>query len=328
MIITKISISRARFFIAIGLIALQSLVTLQAQTKVSYPTKPVTLVVPAAAGGGLDVAMRHFAKRLSEEMAFPVVTENRPGVNLLIGTRFVANAAPDGYTMLAMSNTFIGATVFGDAPGYDPFKDFIAISSVAQGANLLLVPTSSGIQTAAELVDRAKKAGANKLSFGSAGFGSSPHVAAQLFSKSTATSYIDVPYKGTAPAMIDLLGGRLTFMFDSITAAMPHIKAGTLRALAVTTAKRTSVMPNVPTMNEALSLTDYNLPLFYGIAVPAKTSPEVVKALQTAIGKAVLDPALKDQFSTMGFELMGSENPDEYSRFLKQQLDKLLSLKL
>ncbi len=311
---------------AIALLAV-ALVPAHAQQRTGYPNKPITLVIPSAAGGGLDVAMRHVAKRLSEEMGVTVITENKPGVNLLIGTRYVANAAPDGYTLLAMSNTFLGATVFADGAGYDPFRDFITVSSIAQGANLLLVNTSSGINSARELVERSKSAGANKLSFGSAGIGSSPHVAAQLFVKSTGTDYIDVPYKGTAPAMVDLLGGRITFLFDSVAVSLPHLKSGALRALAVTTAKRSAQLPAVPTMAEAMNLPDYNLPLFYGIAVPAKTPPDVVKTLHAALTRLTADATLREQFNVMGFELMGSESPEEYTRFLRQQLDKLKSLK-
>lgn len=296
-------------------------------TATSYPSKPITLVIPAAAGGGLDVSMRHVAKRLSETLSVPVVVENRPSVNLLVGTRHVASAAPDGYTLLAISNTFIGATVFADAPGYDPFRDFIAISPTAQAPNLLLVNASSGIATAGDLVERAKKGGSNALSFGSAGIGSSPHIAAVLFAKATGTEYIDVPYKGAAPALQDLLGGRITFLFDSVSSALPHLKAGTLRALAATTAKRSSVVPETPTMAEALHLPDYDLPLFYGIAAPARTPPEVINVLHSALTKAASDPGLREQFASLGFELQSARSPEEYTRFLRQQFDKFKSLK-
>ena len=300
-----------------------------AQTSVrtaGYPTRPITLVIPSAAGGGLDVAMRHVARRLSDNLAVPVIVENRPGVNLLIGTRLVASAPPDGYTLLAISNTFIGAAIFADAPGYDPFRDFVPIASTAQGANLLLVTAASGIVSARDLVDKAKKA-SEKLAFGSAGVGSSPHIAAALFARSTATEFIDVPYKGTAPAMVDLIGGRIAFLFDSVASALPHLKSGTLRALAVTTAKRSSLVPDIPTMAEALDLPDYDLPLFYGIAAPAKTPPEIVNLLHAAVSKGAADPSLREQFAAMGFELQNFRSPDEYTRFLHQQFDKFKSLK-
>ncbi len=294
-----------------------------------YPSKPITLVIPSAAGGGLDVAMRHVARRLSEVQGVPVVVENRPGVNLLIGTRHVAAAAPDGYTLLAMSNTFIGAPVFADAPGYDPFRDFIAVSSVAEGANLLLVNASSGIMSARDLVEKAKSAGNAKLSYGTAGIGSSPHIASALFVRGTDTvkEFIDVPYKGTAPALVDLLGGRITFLFDSVASALPHLKAGTLRALAVSTAKRSALLPDVSPMAEAINLPDYHLPLFYGIAVPAKTPPEVVRTLHAALVKVTADAGLRQQLATLGFELQGSSSPDDYTRFLRQQYEIFKKLK-
>lgn len=293
----------------------------------NYPARPITLVIPAAAGGGLDVSMRHVARRLSETLGVSVVVENRPSVNLLVGTRYVANAAPDGHTLLAISNTFVGAAVFDDTAGYDPFRDFVAIAPTAQAPNLLLVNTASGITSARDLVERAKKSGGTPLAFGSAGIGSSPHVAAVLFGRATGTAFIDVPYKGAAPAMVDLIGGRITFLFDSVSSALPHVKAGTLRALAATTARRSALAPDVPTMGEALDLADYDLPLFYGIAVPAKTPPEVVNMLHGALSKAASDAELREQFARIGFELQRVGSPDEYTRFLRGQFDKLRTLK-
>lgn len=312
----------------LGLALASGLATAQpAARSATFPHKPVTLVVPSAAGGGLDVAMRHVARRAAEILGVPVVVENRPGVNLLIGTRYVAAAAPDGYTLLAISNTFIGATLFADAPGYDPFRDFVAISAIAQGANLLLVNTASGITSARGLVERARKSGADKLSFGSAGVGSSPHIAALLLARRTGTEFVDIPYKGTAPALLDLVGGRITFLFDSVSSAQPHLKSGALRALGVTTAQRSTLMPDVPTIAEALNVPDYNLPLFYGIAAPARTPPEVVNVLHAALSKALSDPGLREQFAGMGFELASVQSPEDYTRFLREQFDKLKSLK-
>ena len=299
-----------------------------AQTRAAnYPIKPITLVIPAAAGGGLDVSMRHVARRLSDGLGVPVVVENRPSVNLLIGTRLVAAAAPDGYTLLAISNTFIGAALFADDPGYDPFRDFTAIAPTAQGPNLLLVQAASGITSARDLVQRAKKAGANKLSFGTAGVGSSPHIAAALFAGATGTDYLAVPYKGAAPAMIDLVGGRIDFLFDSVASAMPQVRAGTLRALAATTAKRSALVPDIPTLAEALNLPDYDLPLFYGIAAPANTPAEVVAVLHGALARLAAEPALREQFAGMGFETQSLPAPADYSRFLRQQHNKFKSLK-
>ncbi len=293
----------------------------------AYPTKPITLIVPAAAGGGLDVSMRHVARRLAETLGAQVIVDNRPSVNLLIGTRHVAAAAPDGYTLLAISNTFVGAAVFADAPGYDPFRDFVAIAPTAQGPNLLLVNSASGIGSVRELVAKAKAAGNDKLTFGSAGIGSSPHIAAALFARLTGTEYQDIPYKGAAPAMIDLLGGRITFFFDSVSSALPHLKSGALRALAVTTAKRSPLVPDVATVAEALNLPDYDLPLFYGIAAPAKTPSEVVAVIHAALAKAATDATLREQFAAMGFELQSLRSPEEYTRFLRQQFEKFKSLK-
>lgn len=298
----------------------------QAPARTSYPTKPITLVIPAASGGGLDVSMRHIARYLADTLGTQVIVENRPSMNLLIGTRLVASAAPDGYTLLAISNTFIGAPVFAEGAGYDPFRDFVAIAPTAQAPNLLLVTTASGITSIRDLVERAKRYGAN-ITFGTAGIGSSPHIAAALFAKTTNIEFTDVPYKGAGPAMIDLLGGRITGLFDSLSSAIPHIKAGTLRALAGTTIKRSSLAPDIPSMAEVLNQPDFDLPLFYGIAAPAKTPPEIVRILHAALSKAAADKTLRDQFAGMGFETQSVESPADYTRFLQQQSEKFKRLK-
>ena len=183
------------------------------------------------------------------------------------------------------------------------------------------------IQTARDLVEHAKKAGNNPLAFGSAGIGSSPHVAAVLFARLTHTQFVDVPYKGAAPAMVDLVGGRIAFLFDSMSSAQSNLKAGTLRALAATTAKRSSLAPEIPTMAEALGLPDYDLPLFYGIAAPAKTPTEAINTLHAALSKAAAEPELREQFAKIGFELQSMRSPEDYTRFLRQQSDRFKSLR-
>jgi tripartite-type tricarboxylate transporter receptor subunit TctC len=301
-------------------------VSAQVPARASYPSKPITLVIPAAAGGGLDVSMRHIARYLSEALGAQVIVENRPSMNLLIGTRQVASAAPDGYTLLAISNTFIGAPVFAEGAGYDPFRDFVAIAPTAQAPNLFLVTTSSGITSVSDFIDRAKKPGAN-ITFGTAGIGSSPHIAAALFAKASQIEFTDVPYKGAGPAMIDLIAGRITGLFDSVSSSMPHIKAGTLRALAGTTTKRSSIAPDTPTMAEILNQPDFDLPLFYGIAAPAKTPPDIVKILHAALTKTAADPALRERFAGIGFDTQSVESPADYTRFLQQQSEKFKRLK-
>ncbi|CAN5745813.1 tripartite tricarboxylate transporter substrate binding protein [soil metagenome] len=330
----KTSASALALTLAIPLALPQAMVSALAQPapmpmpKVNgYPAKPITLVVPSAAGGGLDVSMRHVAKRMQESLGVPVVVDNRPSVNLLIGTRQVAAAAPDGYTLLAISNTFIGASLFADAPGYDPFKDFVAISPVAQGPNLMLVNTASGINSPREFVEKARKAGTDKLTFGSAGVGSSPYIAAALLAASTNTELQDVPYKGAAPAMVDLIGGRISLLFDSVSSALPQTKSGTLKALAVTTAKRSTLVPDIPTVAEALNLPDYDLPLFYGIAAPAQTPPAIVNMLHEALSRSAADPSLREQLAAMGFEAQSVARPDDYTKFLREQFTKFKSLK-
>jgi len=309
---------------ATACLALANPATAQAR----YPAKQVTMVVPSAAGGGLDVAMRHTAKFLQENLGQPVIVENRPSVNLLIGTRYVAAAAPDGYTILAMSNTFLGAPVFSSDPvGYDPFKDFIHVSATANAPNLLLVTTASGVTSVRDLIQRIRNAGAKKMTYGTAGTGSSPHVAAASFIKAANLEMIDVPYKGTAPALVDLIGGRLDMLFDSVTASVQHVKAGTLRALGATTAKRSSLLPDVPTMAEALNQPDFDLPLFYGIAVPARTPDDAVRALHGVLVKAAADRGVREQFAAIGFDTAASDSPADYTRFLRQQDEKLRRLK-
>jgi tripartite-type tricarboxylate transporter receptor subunit TctC len=295
--------------------------------RAGFPARLVTIVVPAAAGGGLDAATRQVATRLAQALGAPVVVENRPSVNLLIGTRYVARAAPDGHTLLAISNTFLGAAIFAEDPGYDPFRDFAPVAPVARGPNLLLVNAASGIGSVAELVDRARRSAGTPLTFGSAGAGSSPHVAAVLLARATGIELLDVAYRGAAPALLDLLGGRITMLFDSVSSARPHLAAGTLRALAATTAQRSAVVPEVPTLAEALNLPDYDLPLFYGLAAPAATPPDLVALLHAAISRITADPALREAFAAIGFEAETAADPAAYARFLRDQSERLRGLR-
>jgi len=322
-----IKFEHGKTFLQAGVAALALLAAGASIAQARYPSKAIALVVPAAAGGGLDVSMRHIGKYLQEQLGQPVIVENRPSVNLLIGTRHVAAAAPDGHTVLAISNTFVGAPVFAEGAGYDPFRDFIAVAPTAQAPNLLLVNSASGITSVRDLIERARNAGAAKLTFGTAGVGSSPHVAAASFARAANLDLTDVPYKGAAPAMIDLLGGRITFLFDSVSSALPHMKAGTLRALAGTTLKRSALVPDVPTMAEALNQPDFDLPLFYGIAAPAKTPTEVVRVLHATLTRAAADRGVREQFAALGFDTQTVDNPADYTRFLQQQFDKFRRLK-
>ena len=299
-----------------------------ARAQARYPHKPITLVVPAAAGGGLDVSMRHIAKFLADGFGVPVVAENRPGVNLLIGTRYVASSPADGYTLLAISNTFLGAPVFSDTPaGYDSFRDFMAVAPTAQAPNLLLVNAASGINSVADLVARARRSAPGSMTFGSAGVGSSPHVAAALFARAIGADFTDVPYKGAAPAMVDLLGGRIHFLFDSVSSALPHIRSGALRALGATTLRRSPLVPDVPSLAEALNQPDFDLPLFYGIAVPANTPADAVRTLHEALSRAAADAGMRERFAALGFDTQAVAAPADYTRFLQQQFDKLKRLK-
>lgn len=284
----------------------------------AYPSRPVTLVVPFPPGGPTDLFARRIAFELSQALGKQVVVENRAGAGGVVGSQAVARAAPDGYTLLmATTGTHaINATLYPKA-GYDPVRDFAPICTVSRTANLLVVNPAVPAKTVKELIALAKsKPGA--LTVASAGSGTTIHLSAELFKAMTQTDMVHVPFKGTAGAMTDLIAGRVDLMFDNFSTAWPQVKAGRLRALAVTSARRNSAAPDLPTIAEA-GVPGYEATVWFGVVAPAGTPDAVVKRLNAEIRKALETPALRDRFAAEGAEPFPL-SPAEFADLIKADI--------
>lgn len=285
----------------------------------TYPAKPIRLVVPYAAGGAADITARVLGQKMSESLGVPVVVDNKPGANGMIGTDAVAKAAPDGYTLLmdASGPLVVNPAMYTKVP-YDPVKDLMPISQVTTFQYVLVVPAASPINSLAELVAAAKaKPGA--LSYGSTGVGGGGHLAGEMLGLMTGTKLTHVPYKGSAPALADLLGGQLSFTFDTVITSVPQVKAGKLRAYAVSGPKRSTSFPQVPTMNE-LGYKGFDITQFQGLLAPAKTDPAIIARLHQEVVKALKSPEVIQRLETEGGnELVGS-SPIEFASQIKSDL--------
>ena len=285
----------------------------------AYPVKPIRMVVPYAAGGAADITARVLGQKMSESLGVPIVVDNKPGANGMIGTDAVAKAAPDGYTLLmdASGPLVVNPAMYTKVP-YDPVKDLIPISQVTTFQYVLVVPAASPINSVAELVAAAKaKPGA--LSYGSTGVGGGGHLAGEMLGLMTGTKLTHVPYKGSAPALADLLGGQLSFTFDTVITSVPQVKAGKLRAYAVSGPKRSTSFPQVPTMSE-LGYKSFDITQFQGLLAPAKTDPAIIARLHQEVVKALKSPEVIQRLETEGGnELVGS-SPSEFASQIKSDL--------
>ena len=267
-----------------------------------YPERPITLVVPYEAGGGNDVIARLVAAKMSTGLGKPIVVENRGGAGSTIGTRYVAKAKPDGYTILiATSALAINPSLYPDA-GYDPKKDFAPVGLIATSANLVLVRASLTVHSMAELIALAKKE-PGKLNFASTGTGTSTHLAAELFAAMAGVKITAIPYKGVAPAVTDLLGEHVDLMFCPSASVVGLVREQKLRALAVTGAKRSPLFPDLPTVAET-GLPGYAAELHYGIVAPAGTPPAVIAKLNAALDAALADAEVQKRLSVDGAQTL------------------------
>lgn len=285
-----------------------------------FPDKPVRLLVPFPPGGITDVIARSFARDFQQSTAQTLIVENRPGASGVIATEAVVRSPADGYTvlMVAIGQAVINNYLIKKLP-YDPKTDLLPVSLIAQGPNVLVVRTDSRLNTVSDLL-AAAKADPGKLNFGSYGNGSSPHLCAAMLGRRTGTSFTHIQYKGAAPAMTDLLGGHIDFMFDSLITSLPNLRAGKIRALAITSTTRNALIPDVPTLSEA-GVDDFSMQAWYGIHVPGKTPAGIVDRLAREVGQFVSGPAVRQQFADQGLELVAN-SPAEYARFLASENTK------
>ena len=305
------------------LLALAPLAGAQAQG--SWPTKPVRIVVPFAPGGTTDILARATAAELTKAFGQPFVVDNRAGAGGNIGTEVVAKAAPDGYTLLmgTVGTHGINRALY-DKLAFDPVKDFAPISLLAVVPNVLVTnATQPDVKTAKDVIAAARKT-PGKLTYASAGNGTSIHLAGEVFTSLAQVDMLHVPYKGSGPAVSDLLGGQVNYMFDSITSARPHIDSGKLRAQGLTTAKRSKSLPNVPTLAEA-GLPGYEVSPWFAVFMPAATPKDIVAKVNSALLEAMKDPDVVKRFETIGAEPVGS-TPDELARHLALESERWTKL--
>ena len=283
-----------------------------------YPAKPVRIVVPLVPGGNLDIVARAVAQRLSEGLGQQIVVENRPGASSLVGTQYVAKSAPDGYTLLAMANTFTAVPAVIANPGYDPVKDFTGVSMTCTVAQVLVVTPTLPVKSVRELIALAR-ARPGELSYGSSGNGSTGHFAAELFNQQAGLKMLHVPYKGNAQALVDIIAGQIMMMYDQVSTSHPHVKARKLKALAVTSSTRSNLFPELPTIDEA-GVKGYEAITFNGLLAPAGTSREVLSRLQGEVAKVIAAPALRNNFLERGVELTASGSPDQFTAYVRNEV--------
>jgi len=291
---------------------------LQPADALDYPTRPVRLVVGFPPGGSADIVARIVAQALTERMGQSFIIDNKPGAGSNLGTETVARAEPDGYTLMADSvSNAINPTLYKKL-SYDPLKDLIPVASIDVVPNVMDVNIDLPVKTVPEFIAYAK-ANPDKISMGSGGIGSSPHVAGELFKMMTGVNMLHIPYRGVALATTDLLGGRVQVLFDTLPAAVANIRAGKIRALAVTSKKRSATLPEVPAMNEFVP--GYEADSFHGISAPKGTPREIVEKLNREVNAALADPKLKARLAELGAEML-TGTPEDYGRYLKGEIER------
>jgi tripartite-type tricarboxylate transporter receptor subunit TctC len=289
----------------------------------AWPSKPISLVVPFPAGGTTDVLARAVGQELSKSLGQPVVVESKPGAGATLGADFVAKSKADGYTLLmgAVHHT-IASSVYKKLP-YDFQKDLTPVTTVALVPNVLVINPNVAAKNTKELLALAK-ANPGKLTYGSNGNGTGQHLIGAQFESMGGVELLHVPYKGSGPLTTDLLGGQITMSFDTITPVLSHIKAGKLRALAVTTAKRSPALPDVPTLDES-GLKGFNLGTWFGILAPANTPRDVVVRLNAEIVKIVNAPDFKKKMEDIGAEPIGN-TPEQMAKQIKDDTERFAKL--
>jgi tripartite-type tricarboxylate transporter receptor subunit TctC len=314
-----VQINRSRHFGALMLCSIAA-VAGSVNSFAAYPERPIRWIVPGAAGSGVDASARIIANELSRIMGQQIVVDNRSGAGGAIGIELVAKASPDGYVMASGNSTNIvmNRTARATFP-YDPDRDLRAVVQTHFQPNVLVVSLVLPVTSVTELIDYAKK-NPGKLMYSSSGNGSSLHLAGELFRLMTGTQIGHVPYASVPVAMNDLFGGRVPMTFGNMSAIAPHIKAGKLRALGVTSARRSALMPDLPTVAES-GLPGYEIVAWGGIVVPGPTPRDIVNKLNAATNKALQDPGVKEKMTALGLELVGG-SAEEFARFIRREYVK------
>ncbi|BEP64407.1 tripartite tricarboxylate transporter substrate binding protein (plasmid) [Variovorax sp. V213] len=284
-----------------------------------YPSKPVTVVVPFAPGGGSDNIARYIVSRLADRTKASFIIDNKPGAGTNIGNEYVGRAAPDGHTLLfgqvtLAINPFVYKTL-----RYNVQKDFVPVAHIADSPTVLIVTQSLPVKSAKEFVAYAKSH-PETINYGSGGKGTSVHLAGELFGATTGTKMVHVPYRGSALAMTDLIGGQVQSMFDTAPSALQHVKGGKVRALAVTGSKRIAELPDTPTFAEA-GISGFDAPAWYGLLAPAGTPAPIVQFLNAEIEQILKEPATRQRLTQLGADPVGG-SPDEFGKFIRAESDR------
>ncbi len=283
----------------------------------AYPAKPVTVVVAFPPGGGTDTLARTLSVSLAQALGQPVVVENKPGASTVIGADYVAKSQPDGYTLLVTSAPHVSNPSLMKKLPFDTVKDFAPVCLAAKSPFVLVVKPDSPIKTLEDLMRQARE---RQLTFGSSGNGTNDHLSTELLSIIYGISMIHVPYKGTGPALIDLMGGHIDLMFANIVGAAPLVRAGKLRAIAVTTAQRSTLMPELPAVQEIIGK-PFDVSAWTGILAPAGTDPDIIQRLNKDVRASLEVQAVKDVMTSNGADIVGG-TPGEFQDFIVSEIDK------
>ena len=288
----------------------------------TYPAHPIRLIVGFPPGGINDLVARIVGQSVSDGLGQPIVIENRPGAGGTIGANTVAKANPDGYTLLvgSVSNLAMAPSQYKDLP-YDPIKDFAPVALLAASPNILVVPNDFPIHSVLDLIALAKKQ-PGSITYASAGNGTSNHLTVELLKTMAGIDLVHVPYRGDAPGMTEVLAGRIQLMFPTLPVALPQIKAGALRAIAVSSPKRSGLIPEIPTVAESGNLSEFAVSVWVGILAPAGTNPEIVGKLNAEIRKALASSVVREQLEAQGTESATAAEPKDFALYLAAETKK------
>jgi tripartite-type tricarboxylate transporter receptor subunit TctC len=285
----------------------------------SYPSKPVRVIIPAPAGGGVDTIGRGVSQKLAETLGQPFVPDNRPGAGTMIGSELTAKSPPDGHTLLFMTNSHAINASLQKNLKYDPIGDFSAVSLLAITPYLVVVHPSVPAKSVRELIELARKR-PGEIHFASAGATSATHLAGELFAYMAKIKLVHVPYKGGMPGVTDLVGGHVQLMFNNLISVMSLVKQNRLHALAITSDKRSPLLPNLPTVSES-GVPGYESSSWYGALVPANTPQNIVTTLNREMVKAIKSPDMRDRLSAEGAQVIGS-TPEEFAAYLRKDIER------
>ena len=317
---TRVKPSKRIFITLIAAVCAATATSMPAFAQDKWPSKPIKYIVPFPPGGTTDILARLISAKLGTALGQPVLVENKAGAGGNIGSDFVAKSAADGYTILGgtISSHAINVSMYKDMP-YDPVKDFVPVTLIGTNANVLIVDPKSPAKTVQELIAQTK-AKPGSMSFASAGNGTSQHLSGELFKAMAGLDMVHIPYKGSAPAIQDVMGGQVPMMFDTTVVAAPHIRAGSVRALAVTSANRVKGMESIPTLAEA-GVPGYQLVSWQGIFVPAGTPRVIVQRLNAEIVKIIALPEVRERLDMLGVDPVANTS-EEFAAFQKVEIAK------